>query len=286
MSRALRVQYPGAFYHITNRGNAKQKIFLNKDDYQSFLDTIAAVLRRYNWICYSYCLMPNHYHLLIKTLDPNLSDGMRQLNGDYTQSFNIKHNRVGHLFQGRFKSSLIDQETYYFEVMRYIALNPVRAKLTTTPYAWAWSSYRHLIYGNNNLEYLNTKIALEEYSKNFTNAKQLYKDNVNLKIKEETSWEKLGNRAVIGSDEFMNKIKQFLNQTRNVKEISKKERFINRPILDKIFNKEKLIIKIQRDKLVYQAYLDYGYSLSEIGRYLNLHYSTISKIVKKMEVKN
>lgn len=285
MSRPLRIQYAGAFYHITNRGNAKQEIFLDKNDYQSFLDTLGVILKRYNWICYSYCLMPNHYHLLIKTLDSNLSDGMRQLNGDYTQSFNIKHDRVGHLFQGRFKSSLVDQEEYYFEVMRYIALNPVRAKLVTSPYYWPWSSYKYLIQGNDSLEYLNTKIALLEYSKNKEKSKQLYKKHVGLKVDDKISWKNLEQRAVIGSDEFMNKIKQFLKQTRNIKEISKKERFIDRPNLDKIFAKNNLKTKVKRNKFIYKSYSDYGYSLSEIGRHLNLHYSSISKVVKKLESK-
>ncbi len=283
MSRALRVQYAGAFYHVTNRGNAKQKIFLNNDDYQKFLDTLAAVLKRYNWICYSYCLMPNHYHLLLKTLDPNLSDGMRQLNGDYTQSFNVKHGRVGHLFQGRFKSSLIDQESYYFEVMRYIALNPVRAKLTKTPYSWLWSSYKYLTQGNNSLGYLNTDLALNEYSKNKTKAKQLYKEQINSRVKDETSWDTISNRAVIGSEVFMEKIKRLLIKTRDIKEISKKERFINRPELNKIFSKDSTFTKKERNNLIYDTYLKHGYSLSEIGRHLNLHYSSISKIIKKIE---
>ena len=103
MSRPLRIEFPGAVYHITSRGNARQDIFLNDGDRSTFLNILASVVEKYNWICHAYCLMDNHYHLLLETLDPNLSLGMRQLNGVYTQTFNKRQQRVGHVFQGRYK---------------------------------------------------------------------------------------------------------------------------------------------------------------------------------------
>lgn len=108
MTRPLRLEFPGAIYHITSRGNARENIFRGKIDRNTFLTILADTTARYNWLCHAYCLMDNHYHLLIETLDPTLSSGMRQLNGVYTQSFNRSHQRVGHIFQGRYKSILVE----------------------------------------------------------------------------------------------------------------------------------------------------------------------------------
>src|SRR3990167_1620939 len=125
MARPLRIEYNGAVYHLTSRGNERKPIFKDDADRNVFLSTLHKVNQRYNWICHAYCLMNNHYHLIIETPDGNLSRGMRQLNGVYTQAFNRRHKRVGHIFQGR-----------------YVVLNPVRAKAVARPEQWKWSSYR------------------------------------------------------------------------------------------------------------------------------------------------
>ena len=142
MARPLRIEYPGAVYHITGRGNERKAIFKDDHDRKAFLSTLQHANNRYNWTCHSYCLMNNHYHLLIETPDGNLSIGMRQLNGIYTQLYNKRHKRNGHLFQGRYKAILIQKDTHLLEVYRYIVLNPVRAGTVGQPDAWKWSSYR------------------------------------------------------------------------------------------------------------------------------------------------
>jgi REP element-mobilizing transposase RayT len=139
MARPLRIEYPGAVYHITSRGNAYQDVFLDDADRERFLEVLKQTVDRFNWLCHAYCLMMNHYHLLIETVDPTLSRGMRQLNGVYTQAFNRRHERVGHLFQGRYKAILVEKETYLLELSRYIVLNPVRAKMVKKPEEWEWS---------------------------------------------------------------------------------------------------------------------------------------------------
>src|SRR3989339_1267527 len=108
MSRPLRIKYPGAIYHITTRGNARKKIFLHDKDRNQFLFLLMETLKKYNWLCHTYCLMGNHYHLLVETVDPTLSTGMRNLNGMYTQWHHAEHSSVGHIFQGRFKAFLIE----------------------------------------------------------------------------------------------------------------------------------------------------------------------------------
>jgi len=127
MARPLRIEFPGAVYHVTSRGNERKAIFRDDQDHKIFLDTLADVTLRYNWLCHAYCLMDNHYHLLIDTPDGNLSIGMRQLNGIYTQRFNKRYSRVGHLFQGRFKAVLVQKDSHLLEACRYVVLNPVRA---------------------------------------------------------------------------------------------------------------------------------------------------------------
>jgi REP element-mobilizing transposase RayT len=144
MARPLRLESAGALYHVTVRGNERRSIFLGDEDSGRvvFLDVLGATCERFNWALHAYCLMTNHYHLLVETPDANLSKGMRQLNGVFTQFVNRTHPRVGHLFQGRFKAILVERERYLLELCRYVVLNPVRAGVVAAPGDWPWSSYR------------------------------------------------------------------------------------------------------------------------------------------------
>ena len=144
MARPLRIEFANALYHVTARGNERRDIFFDTTDREAFLNGLAASCDRFNWLCHAYCLMSNHYHLLIETPDGNLSAGMRQLNGCYTQQVNRRHGRVGHLFQGRFKGILVEKDAYLLEMARYIVLNPVRAGMVASPADWPWSSYRQV----------------------------------------------------------------------------------------------------------------------------------------------
>jgi REP element-mobilizing transposase RayT len=142
MARPLRLEFAGALYHLTARGNARADIFVDDADRSLFLDLLGKEIAQQGWRCYAYCLIDNHYHLLIETPEANLAAGMRRFNGVYTQAFNRRHSRVGHLFQGRYKSIVVDKESYGLELCRYIVLNPVRARMVKRPGDWAWSSYR------------------------------------------------------------------------------------------------------------------------------------------------
>ena len=141
MSRQLRIDDPGCFWHITSRGNAKGDIVLGDSDRDLFLTLLGNAVTRYHWILYAYALMTNHYHLVLETTQPTLSSGMHWLNAAYAQAFNRRHGRVGHLFQGRFKAFLVDKENYFLEVVRYVVLNPVRAGMVRTPEECRWTSY-------------------------------------------------------------------------------------------------------------------------------------------------
>jgi putative transposase len=145
MPRPLRVQLAGGLYHIGARGNRGQKIFVDETDYKRFLELLAVAMERFQWRCHAYCLMPNHFHLVIETSEPNISGGMQRLNGTYAQWFNVRHGYEGHLFQGRFFSELIESAHHLLELSRYIVLNPVRAGLCRDAGGWPWSSYRAFV---------------------------------------------------------------------------------------------------------------------------------------------
>lgn len=142
MSRPLRIEFPGALYHVTSRGDRREDIFVDDTDRARLLAVVAQGLSRFDAGLLAYCLMGNHYHFVMQTRQGNLSALMRHINGVYTQAFNRRHSKVGHLFQGRFKAILVDREAYLLEVCRYVELNPVRAGMVVAPGDWAWSSYR------------------------------------------------------------------------------------------------------------------------------------------------
>ena len=142
MSRPLRIEFPGAVYHVTSRGDRQESIFEEDADRRALLAVVAQGLTRFDAQILAYCLLGNHYHFVLHTRAANLSQLMRHINGVYTQSFNRRHLKVGHLFQGRFKAILIDRDAYLLEVCRYVELNPVRAGMVDAPQAWPWSSYR------------------------------------------------------------------------------------------------------------------------------------------------
>ena len=175
MARPLRIQYPFAVYHITGRGNEKKAIFRNDSDRALFLNILAQAVKRYHWLCHAYCLMDNHYHLLIETPDGNLSRGMRQLNGVYTQAFNRLHKRAGHLFQGRYKAILIQKDSHLLEVIRYVVVNPVRAGLCTNPQHYPWSSYTATAGITGKHACLSTEWILGQFHKNKGQAERRYR---------------------------------------------------------------------------------------------------------------
>ena len=142
MSRPLRIEFPGAVYHVTSRGDRREPIFDDDLDRQVFLEIVGGALDRFDACALAYCLMGNHYHLVLHTRRANLSLLMRHINGVYTQAYNRRHHKVGHLFQGRFKAILVDRDAYLLEVCRYVDLNPVRADMVSHPDDWPWSSYQ------------------------------------------------------------------------------------------------------------------------------------------------
>jgi putative transposase len=140
--RKPRIEVPGGFFHICTRGNAQKRLFLDTHDYEAWLEMLARTVEGFAWLCHAYCVMPNHFHLLLETPEPTRGTGMRHLNGSYAQRFNARYDGSGHVFQGPYSATPIVDESHFLEVCRYIVLNPVRAGLCEDPRQWRWSSYR------------------------------------------------------------------------------------------------------------------------------------------------
>jgi len=145
MARPLRVELSGGLYHVTSRGDRREDIYSSEADREAWLALFAKVCTRFNWIGHAYCLMTNHYHMAIETTEGNLANGMRQLNGVYTQWVNLAHRRVGHVFQGRYKAIPVEKVRYLLELSRYVVLKPVRADMVSDVGDWLWSSYPAMI---------------------------------------------------------------------------------------------------------------------------------------------
>ncbi len=276
MARPLRIEYPGAVYHVTSRGNEKKAIFRDDQDKDTFLKTLHKVNDRYNWLCHAYCLMDNHYHLLIETPDANLSIGMRQLNGVYTQTYNRRHTRVGHLFQGRYKAILIQKESHLLEVSRYIVLNPVRAGIVEMPEEWKWSSYSSTAGREKAHLCLNRGWILSQ----FYDRKE-YRKFVNAGIGAESIWKGVKAQNLLGEEGFIDELIDYIKGEKDVSDIPKNQRYINRPKLDKVFTKNILKDKQKRNEKIGEAVERYGYSQREVADYLGMHFTSISRIMNE-----
>ena len=276
MARPLRIEYEGAVYHITSRGNAYQDIFLDDADREKFLELLNQTVERFNWLCHAYCLMSNHYHLLIETIDPTLSRGMRQLNGVYTQAFNRRHNRVGHVFQGRYKAILVEKEAYLLELSRYIVLNPVRAKMVKSPEEWEWSSYRATAGLREAPSFLTVDWILGQFSDDREEAQRLYRKFVAEGVGR-SPWNELKGQIYLGSEGFIDSIPK---PGTKLAEVPRKQRLLerNRPVLEEIFADAETT-----DGGIFKAYHDYGYTMREIAEHLGVHYATVSRHLRKFE---
>ncbi len=283
MSRPLRIEYPGAVYHVTARGNAREVIFKNDADRKTFLAVLGKIVERYNWLCHAYCLMGNHYHLMIEIPDGNLSRGMRQLNGVYTQTFNRRHRRVGHVLQGRFKAILVEKDSYLLELCRYIVLNPVRAKMVKHPKHYPWSSYRATAGLSKPPAFLTREWLLSQFGRERRTAQTRYRAFVAQGMEQPSPWGKLTGQILLGSEAFVKKLAGKLNAAKPLPEIPRRQRLAARPGLTTLFPKDGFKSRTARDKAIHQAHRDHGYTLVEIGRRLGLHYTTISKVVNRDE---
>ena len=208
MARPLRLEFSGALYHLTARGNARASIFSDDEDRRLFLELLGKEIAQQGWQCYAYCLMDNHYHLLIETPEANLIAGMRRFNGVYTQAFNRRHGRVGHLFQGRYKSILVDKDSYGLELCRYLVLNPVRARRVKRPENWPWSSYRATVGAVTAPAWLNADWVLGQFGTR--EAKAAYQRFVVEGIARASPWDNLKGQIWLGGEAFLKRMERLV----------------------------------------------------------------------------
>jgi len=280
MARPLRIEFPGAVYHITSRGNERKAIFRDDRDRKMFLDTLKDITLRYHWLCHAYCLMENHYHLLIDTPDGNLSIGMRQLNGVYTQRFNKRHSRVGHLFQGRFKAVLLQKDSHLLEASRYVVLNPVRAKRVQRPEEWVWSSYGATAGRKRPHPCLVIDWILGQFGSERKKSEAGYRRFVRDGIGVESIWNRVRGQSVFGDDDFVDGLGEYVKGRKEIPEIAKSQRFMNRPPLKDIFRLEVFGDRRERDKSIGKAVWEHGYTQREVADHLGIHFTSVSRILR------
>ena len=278
MARPLRIEFAGALYHVTSRGDGQEDIYVVDKDREVWLQILGQVCERFNWVTHAYCQMGNHYHLLVETPDGNLGRGMRQLNGVYTQRFNQMHSRVGHVFQGRYKAILVQKEAYLLELSRYVVLNPVRARMVRTARDWGWSNYRATAGMTTAPKWLETDWILAAFADGLHEAQAAYCRFVADGKNQPAPWENLKNQIYLGSETFVDEMQRQVNGDRCLSEIPKTQRRAVARLLTWFIRQHQ-----DRDSAVFEAFRSGGYSMREIGDHVGLHYSTISRIISLNE---
>jgi len=277
MARPLRLEFTGALYHVTSRGDGREDIYLSDEDRLAWLETLGQVCTRFNWVCHAYCQMTNHYHIVIETPDANLSRGMRQLNGVYTQLFNRSHARVGHVFQGRFKAILVEKDSYLLELARYVVLNPLRAKMVRRLEQWPWSSFAATCGRVQKPDWLQTDYLLSQFAAQRARAIAKYVAFVYEGKGLDSVWAHLQGQIYLGSESFIKKMQTEIEKKPNLLEIPRAQRrALARELADYANTYE-------RDDAVALAYLSGHHTMAAVANHFDVHYTTVSRLVKKYE---
>jgi len=279
MARPLRIELAGGLYHVTSRGDRREDIYRDDEDRCEWLGIFGAVCERYNWRSHAYCQMTNHYHVVVETPDANLSQGMRQLNGVYTQRFNRRHGLVGHLFQGRFKGILVERDAYLLELARYVVLNPVRAGMVSRAEEWRWSSYGAMMGKVACPDWLESDWILGQFGQGRKAARKHYRAFVEAGVGEPRVWDGLRHQMFLGSEAFAKEQVVQMKEPVQVKEVSRAQR---RPLANSLVN---FAAAHPNDphRAMALAFLTGVYTMKEIGEFFGVHYSTVSRAVRRLE---
>jgi REP element-mobilizing transposase RayT len=273
MARPLRIEYAGAFYHIIQRGNEGKEIFKSDQDRERFLKYIEIVSHRYNIKIHTYCIMDNHFHLILETIEPNLTKAMHALNTSYTVYFNTKRKRTGHLFQGRYKAILVQADEYLHHLSRYIHLNPVRAKLIKHPKDYPWSSYKFFVSKITPPDWLKTDFILSMFDKNLKKARNLYRRFVIEQIGNEVDVIRNNITAgfILANQDFIEWIKHRFIKDKSDREIPDIERLRKRPSLANIIAKVKEAVKDKSYSRKIAIYLSRKYTAKTLNEIANFY---------------
>ncbi|MGO8754439.1 MAG: transposase [Gallionellaceae bacterium] len=277
MARPLRLELSGGVYHVTSRGDGREDIYLSDADRKAWLEVFGQVCERFNWVCHAWCQMRNHYHILIETPEANLAQGMRQLNGVYTQRFNRAHKRVGHVFQGRYKAILVERGSYLLELARYVVLNPPRAKMVKRLETWPWSSYPATCGQTASDPWLQTDWLLGQFGMRRSSAIAKYVTFVHEGARLPSVWTQLQGQIYLGSEAFVKKMQAQIDQKPTLDEIPRAQR---RAITQLLAEFEQ---RYPRSEAIARAYLSGQHSMAAIARHFRVHYSTVSRAVRNYE---
>lgn len=287
MARPLRIEYPGAFYHVTARGNEQKDIFKSRADREQFLTYLETTAERYGAVVHAYCLMDNHYHLFLETPAGNLAQIMRHVGGAYTIYFNAKRKRAGHLFQGRYKAILVDKDVYALELSRYIHLNPVRAGIVDQPEKYAWSSYRSYIGLACVPAWLTTDFVVGCLDSSGAGAYRQFIGDSLCRGGDSSTQEVIAS-TILGSREFVEKIAKCHLAQRKTDRNVPALRQLNRPSLDRIVaviaSEPELNEKLRRNVGIYFCHRYSGARLQEIGERFGLSDAAIAQASRRLRI--
>jgi REP element-mobilizing transposase RayT len=299
MARSWRIEFGGAFYHVMSRGNERRPIFFDEEDRSSFLEILGEMAKRFEVEIFAYVLMDNHYHLLLKTRRPNLSRSMQWLGTTYTRRYNVKHHRCGHLFQGRFKNMLVQDENYIFQLSCYIHRNPLRAGIVKRLADYPWSSYPIYAYGKKTPEWLRTDVLFLRLP--VTNKHKAYREMVQAYAGEEKkAWDDFHHGLFLGTQNFIDAVKSMYSLEKPDREVPQKRKVLRHSDPKAVLRKassilqcsaEDLVVpgrlrgedKDKRDIVIFLFWSTGFYNNKEIGDLFELSSSSISKSVSKMK---
>jgi len=289
MARPLRITFPGAFYHVTSRGNEGRTVFKSRRDREKFVEYLESASHRYKAVIHAYCLMDNHYHLLVETPLGNLPQIMHHINGAYTTYFNVKRKRSGHLFQGRYKAILVAIDEYAKELSRYIHLNPVRAKLVEIPEKYDWSSYKFYIGKQKSPKWLYRNFILSYFGTDISNAQKGYQRFVNAlaNAQHENLLEQVVSSTLLGSAEFIALIKDtHLAEIKPDNNVPALKELTERASMGDIFDAVESVAgeeqSLARDIKLYLCRRYTAEKLKDIGKHFGIGESGVSKAYRRI----
>ncbi len=299
MPRPKRIHYEGAVYHVTSRGNERRKIVLDDADRGMFVRLLAEMVDHHDVTCHAWVLMDNHYHLLLETPAANLSLAMKHFNGIYTQKFNKKHHRVGHLFQGRYKAIVVEKDSYLKELCRYVVLNPVRARMVKSPGEWKWSSYKATAGLEQPEKWLETDWLLGQFGRTLQQARKAYRAFVTEGMgRKESPWDELRSRLYLGKEEFLDRVHEAGQKHKHL-DVPKYQKHVVKQDPDRLIRKvataygekpEELLRAGKRgsearDVAIYLLKRESGLSLKEIGKRMGVGLTAVGNRWVKMKVR-
>ena len=288
MGRPLRIEFPGAHYHVTTRGNERKEVFKSRRDREKFLYYLESAVMRYGAVIHAYCLLNNHYHLLMETPSGNLSQIMQHINGAYTNYFNTKRKRSGHLFQGRFKAILIEADEYVTELSRYIHLNPVRAGMVKRPEEYPWSSYRDYAGERSTPEWLKTGLVLGYFGNKGSDARGNYRKFVEDLLDKEydSPLNAVVAATMLGCAEFIQEIaERHIEGKQMDRDLPALRSFTNRPSMDTITQVVKSFVgaqaRLAEKTCIYLSHKYSGAKLKEIGERFGIGQSAVTQASRR-----